>query len=200
MDSFDIKPDDKFFSRLVSKESSGSNPSFRVYYGDVCGAVPFTWESRPGTPKFTLFTHSQLPPLTPPPSYYFHTTPKSTHNITPNHKPRSNLLRCVFTRSRSDKAPVLLTVSNSSSSSSSSLSRSPNSYSSFSRSSINGRRRRFSSWGSSFDDGGGDEHQPHPVRDGSNKSLIKLSRLIRFPLGRKVDRSSVVGLKYWATR
>ncbi|KAL0338097.1 UNVERIFIED_CONTAM: hypothetical protein Sangu_1331800 [Sesamum angustifolium] len=47
--SFRIKhDDDKFFTRLLSKESSKSNPSFRVYYGDhVPSAVPFMWETRP---------------------------------------------------------------------------------------------------------------------------------------------------------
>ncbi|KAA8533995.1 hypothetical protein F0562_031512 [Nyssa sinensis] len=43
-----IKQDDKFFSRLLSKESSKSESSFRVlYYGGASGAVPFTWESQP---------------------------------------------------------------------------------------------------------------------------------------------------------
>lgn len=62
-----IKEDDKFFSRLMSKETSMANSSCRVYYGEA-GAVPFTWESQPGTPKHP-FSHSSIPPLTPPPSY-----------------------------------------------------------------------------------------------------------------------------------
>lgn len=64
-----IKQDDKFFSRLLSKESSKGEASFRVlYYGGNSGSIPFTWESRPGTPKHT-FADNSLPPLTPPPSY-----------------------------------------------------------------------------------------------------------------------------------
>ncbi|PON79044.1 hypothetical protein PanWU01x14_015450 [Parasponia andersonii] len=66
--SFRIKQDDKFFSRLLSKETSQPNSSCRVYYGEAAGAVPFVWESQPGTPKHTFETTS-LPPLTPPPSY-----------------------------------------------------------------------------------------------------------------------------------
>lgn len=68
--SLQIKQDDKFFSRLMSKESSKANSSSRVYYGGASGSVPFTWESQPGTPKHTLFNDNcTLPPLTPPPSY-----------------------------------------------------------------------------------------------------------------------------------
>ncbi|OIW07430.1 hypothetical protein TanjilG_19271 [Lupinus angustifolius] len=66
--SLQMKQDDKFFSMLLSKETSISNPSFRV----PSVSVPFVWESQPGTPKYT-FSHHTLPPLTPPPSYYFNT-------------------------------------------------------------------------------------------------------------------------------
>lgn len=61
-----------FFSRLLSKESSISNSSCRVYYGGVGGAVPFIWESEPGTPKHTFFSDNlpSLPPLAPPPSSF----------------------------------------------------------------------------------------------------------------------------------
>ncbi|KAI5391418.1 hypothetical protein KIW84_076285, partial [Lathyrus oleraceus] len=65
-----IKQDDKFFSRLLSKENSISNPSFRVSV-----AVPFVWESQPGTPKHT-FSKDTIPPLTPPPSYHFNNANK----------------------------------------------------------------------------------------------------------------------------
>ncbi|XP_041003229.1 uncharacterized protein LOC121248734 [Juglans microcarpa x Juglans regia] len=68
--SLHMKENDKFFSRLLSKETSVANSSCRVpYYGRESGAVPFMWESRPGTPKHT-FSEASLPPLTPPPSYY----------------------------------------------------------------------------------------------------------------------------------
>ncbi|CAN1240667.1 hypothetical protein LINGRAPRIM_LOCUS2813 [Linum grandiflorum] len=52
------------------------NPSFRVYYGgSSVAAVPFTWESAPGTPKHKLLCSDNencnpTPPLTPPPSFY----------------------------------------------------------------------------------------------------------------------------------
>nr|POE97651.1 hypothetical protein CFP56_48160 [Quercus suber] len=82
--SLQIKQGDKFFSRLLSKESSMANPSLRVYYGEKPGAIPFLWESRPGTPKNT-FCDSTLPPLTPPPSYYSNSNknPIKKHSSTP---------------------------------------------------------------------------------------------------------------------
>ncbi|PWA94410.1 hypothetical protein CTI12_AA062440 [Artemisia annua] len=46
--SLTIKKDDPVFSRLLTKENSVANPSFRVYYGNVSCAVPFTWEIQPG--------------------------------------------------------------------------------------------------------------------------------------------------------
>ncbi|CAA2988554.1 Hypothetical predicted protein [Olea europaea subsp. europaea] len=68
--SFEIKNDDKFFSRLLTKETSKTNPSLRVYYGDVSGTVPFMWETCPGTPKHhSFYDTSLIPPLTPPPYY-----------------------------------------------------------------------------------------------------------------------------------
>ncbi|XP_057536237.1 uncharacterized protein LOC130814188 [Amaranthus tricolor] len=83
-----IKEENKFFSRHLTKESSISNPSFRVYYGGNSIAVPFVWEAKPGTPKHTKHNFSQeeqnkqyFPPLTPPPSYYL----KQPQNL-PNKK------------------------------------------------------------------------------------------------------------------
>ncbi|XP_061360708.1 uncharacterized protein LOC133304670 [Gastrolobium bilobum] len=68
--SFRIKQDDRFFSRLLAKETSVANSSSRVlYYGETSVAVPFIWEAQPGTPKHPL-SETSLPPLTPPPSYY----------------------------------------------------------------------------------------------------------------------------------
>ncbi|XP_052184600.1 uncharacterized protein LOC127796483 [Diospyros lotus] len=70
-----IHGDGRFLSRLLSKEASkdeAREPSFRVlYYGGSAGSVPFTWESRPGTPKHPSSGTSMIPPLTPPPSYLF---------------------------------------------------------------------------------------------------------------------------------
>lgn len=90
--SLQIKQDDKFFSRLLSKESSRANPSLRVYYGGASGAVPFMWESQPGTPKHA-FSDTALPPLTPPPAY--HCTNSNNKPKINNHS-RSNLLRALF--------------------------------------------------------------------------------------------------------
>ncbi|KAK9124690.1 hypothetical protein Sjap_014292 [Stephania japonica] len=89
-----IKQDDKFFTRLMSKESSLANPSFRVYYGGATGAVPFMWESQPGTPKHK-FHDTSLPPLTPPPSYHskFH-SPKKKPNT--NNKSSPNPIIAIF--------------------------------------------------------------------------------------------------------
>ncbi|KAF3790334.1 hypothetical protein EJ110_NYTH09260 [Nymphaea thermarum] len=63
-----ISKDDKFFNRLLSKETSNANTSCRVYYGVAAGEVPFQWETRPGTPKRPAPT-DHIPPLTPPPSF-----------------------------------------------------------------------------------------------------------------------------------
>ncbi|GKV02247.1 hypothetical protein SLEP1_g14704 [Rubroshorea leprosula] len=66
--NFQIKQDDKFFTRILSRETSVSSHSF-TEYGGLPGAVPFIWESQPGTPKNTVtsdITHRR--PLTPPPS------------------------------------------------------------------------------------------------------------------------------------
>ncbi|KAJ7961113.1 Alkylated DNA repair protein [Quillaja saponaria] len=140
--SIQTMQDDKFFSRLLSKESSISNPSFRVYYGGASGAVPFVWESQPGTPKYT-FSESSLPPLTPPPSYYINTYKKPVKKHS-----RSNLLQTLFLKINLKKTIV--------SSSTSSLSSSSRSSSVSSRSvppSLRNYResRQFSTPGSSFD-------------------------------------------------
>ncbi|WJX58967.1 hypothetical protein P8452_44365 [Trifolium repens] len=46
--SFRIKQDDKFFSRLKSKEASSANTSSRImYYGETSIAIPFVWEAQP---------------------------------------------------------------------------------------------------------------------------------------------------------
>lgn len=78
--------EEKSISRHLSKEISKVESSFRVlYYGKSSGAVPFMWESQPGTPKHK-FSDTSLPPLTPPPSYQF--SPKSNSIRKPNSKPR----------------------------------------------------------------------------------------------------------------
>ncbi|CAN6332661.1 unnamed protein product [Urochloa humidicola] len=73
-----ITHDGEFYARLLTKESSGlgGNPSFR-YYGAGPGAVPFVWETQPGTPKDAYSSSRMLaaagaaaPAITPPPSYH----------------------------------------------------------------------------------------------------------------------------------
>uniref|UniRef100_A0A5B7AE99 Uncharacterized protein n=1 Tax=Davidia involucrata TaxID=16924 RepID=A0A5B7AE99_DAVIN len=139
--SFQIKQDNKVFSRLLSKENSMANSSFRVYYGGVSGAVPFLWESQPGTPKYT-FCDTTIPPLTPPPSYYCNnnTKPKKKNSI-------SKLLHTLFLRINLKKAHLP-----SSSLSSSSWSSSHSSVSVPTTPSKLHGRSRFLSPRSSFDD------------------------------------------------
>ncbi|XP_002531322.3 uncharacterized protein LOC8269364 [Ricinus communis] len=155
-ESLQIKENDKFFSRLLSKEASMANPSFRVYYGGVTVAVPFMWESQPGTPKYS-FCEATLPPLTPPPSYY-----SNSHKNPIKKRSRSNLLHILFSRINSKKTSTAnvstLLPSYSSSSTSSPTPSSASSWSSwYSTPSCRnyherGRSRsRFSSCGSSFD-------------------------------------------------
>ncbi|KAF9670451.1 hypothetical protein SADUNF_Sadunf13G0070300 [Salix dunnii] len=90
--SIEIKQNDKFFTRIMSKETSIANSSNRVYYGGASGAIPFMWESSPGTPKHTL-ADTSIPPLTPPPSYH------STSKLNCMHKNANpNILTTIFRR------------------------------------------------------------------------------------------------------
>ncbi|KAG6437024.1 hypothetical protein SASPL_101931 [Salvia splendens] len=145
--SFKIKPDDdKLFSKLLSRESAKS--SFRVYYGDAPRAVPFVWETRPGTPKHNSAGNNQIPPLTPPPSYYTTGGSRSSGGGS-----SSKLLIHSFLRRMNPKRAAAVSHS---SSSLSSISWSSSSNSSFSdplsTPAYVSRRRRFKSCGSSFDD------------------------------------------------
>lgn len=151
-----IMKEDKLFSRVLSKENSvQANPSFRVYYGGVSGAIPFMWESQPGTPKYTFSGDTSLiPPLTPPPSYY--------SNNSSNSKPlkkhsRSGLLQSILFPKMNSWRKTNLDPSSPPSSSSSSSSRSstpmflamsPRNYY---------KRSQFSTPGSSFDSRADDE-------------------------------------------
>jgi len=68
-----VKQGSKLHAKMLSKEAEAqlAVPSFRVYYPVAsAGAVPFLWESQPGTPKNDSPSAAALPPLTPPPSYY----------------------------------------------------------------------------------------------------------------------------------
>ncbi|KAK6943393.1 hypothetical protein RJ641_024495 [Dillenia turbinata] len=139
--------DDKFFSMLPKKEpTTMACPSFRVYYGDVSGAVPFMWESRPGTPKNPL-SETSIPPLTPPPSYYY----KLNQNPIKKHSRSNHLLSNVFPKITRKKAQLL----SSSPCLSPSLSSSSSTWSSSSHSTMSTpsmmKRSRFPSPRSSYD-------------------------------------------------
>ncbi|CAA7392918.1 unnamed protein product [Spirodela intermedia] len=73
-ESLKISPDNNFYRRLVSKEPSAAVSSFRSYDDAGAGAaVPFAWESCPGTPKHPVGAvgggGTILLPLNPPPPY-----------------------------------------------------------------------------------------------------------------------------------
>ncbi|KAK2637162.1 hypothetical protein Ddye_031954 [Dipteronia dyeriana] len=89
-----IKQNEKFFSRVMSKETSMANSSSRVYYRGASGSVPFMWESRPGTPKHT-FNDTTLPPLTPPPSYLSGSGSKTNKNFDKNLMNKSKILTTI---------------------------------------------------------------------------------------------------------
>ncbi|XP_010264463.1 PREDICTED: putative protein TPRXL [Nelumbo nucifera] len=165
--SLQIKQDNKFFTRLLSKENSMTNSSFRVYYGGAKGEVPFMWESQPGTPKHT-FSDTSLPPLTPPPSYHF--SPKKRPTKNPS---KSNLLHFIFPRLSSKKtthvSPSALSSSSLSSSSSYSSSLSSSSTPTI-PSNFDQRRRRFASPRSSFDSRGDYEEEGGSVSPTSTSS------------------------------
>lgn len=146
---YEIKPEDKFFTKLVSKETSIANPSFR---SGVSVAVPFVWETQPGTPRHKLFPdpHSLPPTLTPPPSYYFTPTPNH-ENLTKKHS-KSKLLNFLLLRIIHFKKGTQVAMSPSSPSSSSSLSSYSSGNSSVPSKISRGRRRRLLSMGSVFDD------------------------------------------------
>jgi hypothetical protein len=114
--SFRIKQDDKFFSRLKSKEASSANTSSRImYYGETSIAIPFVWEAQPGTPKHPL-SQTSIPPLTPPPSYF---SKKSNYNI--KRKSKINIFSCILPK-LVDSRKTTHASSTSSQSSSSSMS------------------------------------------------------------------------------
>lgn len=94
------------------------------YHGGVSVSIPFTWESEPGTPKIR-FRENPLPPLTPPPSYFYNSPKTFIKKINPNTK--SNLLGTILPKRvtrKSTRLPTSPASSSSSSNSSSSFSRS----------------------------------------------------------------------------
>ncbi|KAG5598448.1 hypothetical protein H5410_029818 [Solanum commersonii] len=59
---------DQFLSRKSLSSMNKKLSNVEVYYGNAPLAVPFKWESQPGTPKVKII-ETPLPPLTPPPSF-----------------------------------------------------------------------------------------------------------------------------------
>nr|XP_043609777.1 uncharacterized protein LOC122581600 [Erigeron canadensis] len=84
-------------SRRLSSEMRTTihhSGSVEVYYGGAPVAVPFKWESQPGTPR-VRFHETPLPPLTPPPSFLFN-SPQTPSRM--NSKPKRGILRAVLPR------------------------------------------------------------------------------------------------------
>ncbi|CAJ1857206.1 unnamed protein product [Sphenostylis stenocarpa] len=118
--SFRITKDDRFFSRLMTKEANTPNSSSRIfYYRETSVAVPFTWEAQPGTPKHPL-SETSLPPLTPPPSYFSNSHSAKGRNSKANNIFSSILPRLLGSRKSHHESPSSSSRSPSSSSSSSS--------------------------------------------------------------------------------
>ncbi|XP_022993995.1 uncharacterized serine-rich protein C215.13-like [Cucurbita maxima] len=139
----------------LKEANSAANSSFRVYYGGATGAIPFRWESRPGTPKHT-YSDTSIPPLTPPPSYY------SSSHSTSKPSPKPTRFTSIFRKSRTASSFSFSSSSSSSSSSFTSWSSSRSSPSAFVRPKFFKHRRCFSNSPSlpfecSFDDNEGDE-------------------------------------------
>lgn len=173
-----IKQDDKFFSRLLSKESSMSKPSFRMAV-----AVPFVWESQPGTPKYT-FSEDTLPPLTPPPSYFVNSNKK---NKPLKKRSRSNIFLALFPKLNLKKKNIL---SPSSPSSPSSLWSTSDHSSKVVPMGKHGRRR-FLSFGSSFDFRGDDEEESASASATTTSTTSKLC----FGISRSTSTLASIGFR-----
>ncbi|PPD80432.1 hypothetical protein GOBAR_DD22638 [Gossypium barbadense] len=79
-------------SYFFTRRSSRGVVSCEDYHEGATVAIPFNWESEPGTPKVKSCEIPRLPPLTPPPSY-FYATPKRT-SVKQHSKPK--LLNTIF--------------------------------------------------------------------------------------------------------
>ncbi|KDP45726.1 hypothetical protein JCGZ_17333 [Jatropha curcas] len=97
------------------------------YHGKPSVGIPFIWESQPGTPKIKI-RENPIPPLTPPPSYFYSSTQKTS--IKKNYS-KPNLFNNLFPK-RSSIRKISLPISPRPSSSSSSSSSSRSSFSSHS--------------------------------------------------------------------
>ncbi|KVI03697.1 hypothetical protein Ccrd_017980, partial [Cynara cardunculus var. scolymus] len=80
--------------RLSNEMMAMHHSSVEVYYGGAPVAVPFKWESQPGTPRVG-FHETPLPPLTPPPSFLFN-SPKTPNKKTS--KSKGGILLAVLPR------------------------------------------------------------------------------------------------------
>ncbi|KAG2332357.1 hypothetical protein Bca4012_018064 [Brassica carinata] len=112
-------------SKIIVKESSLQvNSSSRIYYYGGA-SVPFLWETRPGTPKHSLFSESfRLPPLTPPPSYYSSFSGNKLSKVRPK---QTRFVKTFFNGNHHLSRPSFSWSSTTSSASSSSSSSSPRS-------------------------------------------------------------------------
>lgn len=154
------------------------------YYGGSSAAVPFKWESQPGTPR-RLFKRSSSSgfdsdsdfnspvsaPLTPPPSY-FHASPSSTKPVNP--KKQNTLFGSLLSKNRSSLSSPASSSSSSSSTRSSSSSI-PSSPLRTSELCCRKNRRRSSMWlgsASSFDYGS--NHNNNDKSSGCYASIIKV--------------------------
>ncbi|ESQ52764.1 hypothetical protein EUTSA_v10017268mg [Eutrema salsugineum] len=109
-------------SKVIVKESSQVNSSSRIYYYGGA-SVPFLWETRPGTPKHSLFSESfRLPPLTPPPSYYSSSSSSSGNKLSKVRAKQTRFVKTLFNGKHHVSRPSFSWSSSTSSSSSSSSS------------------------------------------------------------------------------
>ncbi|PRQ34738.1 hypothetical protein RchiOBHm_Chr5g0072421 [Rosa chinensis] len=79
--------------------------SLEDYHGRASAlvSVPFNWESQPGTPKSKYHQSLTLPPLTPPPSYFYNTNSTKRPKTKTKHS-KSPLLHNIFPKLRSRKS------------------------------------------------------------------------------------------------
>ncbi|EEF44651.1 conserved hypothetical protein [Ricinus communis] len=118
--------DDKLFSKQLTSQKgmiSMAKPKFSIedYHGGSAVAVPFTWESQPGTPKINHFRENPLPPLTPPPSYFYNSSPKPKPKTRKHSRP-NNLFNSIFPKRTASTRKTAFPASPASSSNSSSTS------------------------------------------------------------------------------
>ncbi|KAL9677332.1 hypothetical protein QQ045_005560 [Rhodiola kirilowii] len=191
-----IKQDDKFFSRLLSRDLSMSRTNKNGSFRGLPSSVPFTWESQPGTPKHQFYSSaSQPPPLTPPPSYYSAHSHKNQIKIRHTSSSKStglfNKLNFFKWRVNNINAIVSAHQPSSPSISSYSFSSSPSSFacSSTTTRSSSLRRIRFGSWGGSSSSNSSKAH------DHEEDSVVSPSSTLCFMTRRKISRNAVWDLQ-----